>query len=60
MGHFFYSLKAFDVLERLDPNPGSLASESSASMAGWLTARVAIFGLQRARFMRLWRVRSWF
>lgn len=21
MGHFFYALKAFDVLERLDPNP---------------------------------------
>jgi len=32
MGHFFYSLKAFDVLERLDPNPDYYEGKRGAAI----------------------------
>ena len=35
MGHFFYSLKAFDVLERLDPNPEYWEGKRGASVGAF-------------------------
>uniref|UniRef100_A0A7S4HAM1 Intraflagellar transport protein 56 n=1 Tax=Guillardia theta TaxID=55529 RepID=A0A7S4HAM1_GUITH len=35
MGHFFYSLKAFDVLERLDPNPVFWDGKRGASVGAF-------------------------